>query len=48
LTRRRVAICGGCFLDGAGYAIRAGYEPAEIGAVCVELTPALRGLEVRL
>lgn len=48
LTRRRVALFGGSFLDGAGYAIRQGYEPAEIGAVCAEIMPAMRNIEVRL
>ena len=47
-TRRRVAVCCGGFLDGAGYSLEAGYEPAEIGSVEVELFPDLRGIEVRL
>ena len=48
ITRTRVGLFGGTFLDGAEYAQRAGYTPSEIGAVCVELTPDKHGIEVRL
>lgn len=48
VTRQRVAVLSGSFLDGAAYSLTRGYEPAEIGSVRVELHPDRRGIEVRL
>ncbi len=47
-TRKRIAVCCGTFLDGAAYGQRKMLAPSEIGAVCIEITPDKRGLEVRL
>lgn len=38
-TMTRVGIHGGGYLCGAGYAVRAGYPPAEIGGVMISITP---------
>lgn len=38
-TTTRIAVHGGGYLGGAGYALRAGYPPSEVGSVCVNITP---------
>lgn len=48
VVKKRVAVLGGTYLDGAGYALRAGYAPAEIGGVCVNITPDKNRIEVNL
>ncbi len=47
-TTTRVGIHGGGYLCGAGYSVRAGYPPAEIGSVCVNITPDKNRIEVNL
>ena len=39
VTKKRLAVIGGAYLDGAGYAVRAGYPPAELGGVMISITP---------
>lgn len=48
IPRKRVAVCGGTFLETASYSIERMYPPAEVGAVCVEYTPNTGLTEVRL
>lgn len=48
IPRKRVAVCGGTFLETANYSIERNYPPAEVGAVCVEYWPNEHRLEVRL
>lgn len=48
IPRKRIAVCGGTFLETASYAIKRGYPPSEVGAVCVEYWPQEHHLEVRL
>jgi len=48
VTKRRVAVFGGAYLDGAGYAVRAGYPPAEIGGVMISITPDKNTIECLL
>ena len=48
VVKKRVAVLGGTYLDGAGYALRAGYPPAEIGGVMISITPDKNLIEVNL
>ena len=48
ITKKRVAVFGGTYLDGAGYAVRAGYPPAEIGGVMISIAPDKDRIEVNL
>jgi len=48
VVKQRVALIGGTYLDGAAYGVRAGYPPAEIGGVCVNITPDKGTVKVNL
>lgn len=48
VVKKRVAVLGGTYLDGAGYALRAGYPPAEIGGVMISITPDKNVISVAL
>ena len=47
-TKTRIGIHGGGYLCGAGYAVRQGYAPAEIGSVCVDIVPDKNIISVTL
>ena len=48
VTKKRIAVLGGTYLDGAGYAVRAGCPPAELGGVRISITPDKDRIECTL